>query len=180
MVATGRNSETMPRTATRQRPVGNRAAGEALDYGPLNNRLGYALRRAQLAVFRDFFNAFAELEIRPGQYSVLTVIEHNPGLSQTQVCDALGIQKANFVSVLDFLVERGWVSRKPTPNDRRSYALFLTGGGKLLMRKLHRISDQHEQRIIDRVGPENYRRMFASLQALATSEDARKDDRAKS
>jgi DNA-binding MarR family transcriptional regulator len=177
-VITPGDSETMSRAGASPDPDGSRAAGEAIDYGPLDNRLGYALRRAQLAVFRDFFNAFAELEIRPGQYSVLTIIEHNPGLSQTQVCDALGIQKANFVSVLDILVKRGLVSRRPTPNDRRSYALFLTTSGKLLMRKLHRISDQHEQRIIDRVGAENYRRMFASLQALTASEDERKNDRA--
>ena len=161
----------MPRPATGLRPDGVHAADRPLDYGPLNDRLGYALRLAQLAVFRDFFNAFAAFEIRPGQYSVLTIIQHNPGFTQTQVCDALRIQKANFVSVLDILVERGWVLRRPTPNDRRSYALFLTNNGKLLMRKLHRIAEQQEQRLIERLNAEDYQRVFASLRTLAAMDD---------
>jgi DNA-binding MarR family transcriptional regulator len=99
---------------------------------------------------------------------VLTVIEHNPGLSQTQVCDALGIQKANFVAVLDHLVGCGWVTRKPAPNDRRSYALVLTSAGKLLMNKLHRIAEQHEQRLIERLGAANYGLAFSSLRELAS------------
>jgi DNA-binding MarR family transcriptional regulator len=139
-----------------------------LDYGPMKSSLGYTLRRAQVSVFRDFFDAFTEFEVSPGQYSVLTVIEHNPGLSQTQVCEALGIQKANFVSVLDLLVKRGWVSRKPTPNDRRSHSLFLTDFGRLLMRKLHRIAAEHEQRVAKHLGSEAYRLIFKSLQILAS------------
>jgi DNA-binding MarR family transcriptional regulator len=165
----------MSRPASNKR-IEARAAG--LDYGALNDRLGYALRRAQIAVFRDFFDAFAEFDIRPGQYSVLTIVERNPGLSQTQVCDALGIQKANFVSVLDTLVERGLVDRKPTPKDRRSYALFLTGSGKLLIRKLHRIAELRERRYIERIGTESYRRTFAALWALAALDGEHEDNAA--
>jgi DNA-binding MarR family transcriptional regulator len=169
----GRPGKTMPRPASHKR-IDARAS--ALDYGPLNDRLGYALRRAQIAVFRDFFDAFAEFDIRPGQYSVLTIVERNPGLSQTQVCDALGIQKANFVSVLDILVERGLVDRKPTPKDRRSYALFLTGAGKLLIRKLHRVAEAREQRYIRCIGTESYRRTFTALWALAALDGEQADN----
>jgi DNA-binding MarR family transcriptional regulator len=166
--ATRRPGKTMPRPASNKR-IDARAT--ALDYGALNDRLGYALRRAQIAVFRDFFDAFAEFDIRPGQYSVLTIVERNPGLSQTQVCDALGIQKANFVSVLDILVERGLIDRKPTPKDRRSYALCLTVAGKLLIRKLHRIAEAREQRYIACIGTASYRATFAALWALAALDD---------
>src|SRR6267142_2756435 len=54
--------------------------GTRFNYGPLENQLGYLLRRAQIAVFRDFFAVFNEFDIRPAEYSVLTVIECNPGL----------------------------------------------------------------------------------------------------
>ena len=58
--------------------------GRLINYGPLHDSIGYALRRAQVAVFQNFYEAFAELDIRPAQYSVLTIIELNPGVSQTQ------------------------------------------------------------------------------------------------
>ena len=35
--------------------------GKTIDLGPLPELIGYVLRRAQLAVFQDFFNAFAPL-----------------------------------------------------------------------------------------------------------------------
>ncbi len=106
------------------------APGGGIDYGPLDRRLGYVLRRAQMAVFRDFFSAFEAFDIRPAQYSILTVIECNPGLKQSEVSEALGIQRTNFVAMVDELQRRGLVRRDPAPNDRRSYALVLTETGQ--------------------------------------------------
>lgn len=146
------------------------ASGESrpLEHGPLGDRLGYILRRAQLAIFEDFIAACARYDIRPGQYSVLTVIEQNPGLSQTKVAEALGIKKTNFVAMVDAFEKRDLIRRAAMPGDRRSYALFLTEPGKTLMRKLHRVAERHEQRIVDRIGPLMHKRMFSALAAIAT------------
>jgi len=38
---------------------------------PLNGLIGYALRRAQLAIFADFNQALASLNLRPSQFAVL-------------------------------------------------------------------------------------------------------------
>ncbi|HKN28038.1 MAG TPA: MarR family transcriptional regulator [Roseiarcus sp.] len=165
-------------TATRRTkafPVEKEAAPSeraSIDYGPLDRRLGYALRRAQIAVFRDFFAAFESLDIRPGQYSILTIIEHNPGLKQSEVSEALGIKRTNFVAMIDELERRKLVRRAPTPNDRRSNALMLTEAGKRLMKELHAVSERHERRIVDALGADTHRRMFAWLKALAEMGEA--------
>ena len=138
-----------------------------VDFGPLDRRLGYVLRRAQMAVFRDFFAAFEAFDIRPAQYSILTVIECNPGLKQSEVSEALGIQRTNFVAMVDELQRRGLVRRDPAPNDRRSYALVLTEAGRRLMGELHEVAERHEQRIADAIGAETHRRMFATLWKIA-------------
>ena len=98
-----------------------------IDLGPLPELIGYVLRRAQLAVFQDFFAAFAPFDIRPAQFSVLTIIERNPGLTQTQVAEALGIKRTNFVGMLDELEKRGLAERRQA-RDKRSYALVSDGG----------------------------------------------------
>ena len=144
------------------------APGGGIDYGPLDRRLGYVLRRAQMAVFRDFFSAFEAFDIRPAQYSILTVIECNPGLKQSEVSEALGIQRTNFVAMVDELQRRGLVRRDPAPNDRRSYALVLTEKGRRLMSELHEVAERHEQRIADTLGADARERMFAELKTLAT------------
>ena len=88
------------------------AARPDIDLGPLPELIGYVLRRAQLVVFQDFFAAFAPFDIRPAQFSVLTVIERNPGLTQSQVAEALGIKRTNFVGMLDELEKRGLAERR--------------------------------------------------------------------
>ena len=122
------------------------AAVEKPDYGRLDDSLGYVLRRAQLAVFKTFQGMFKSLDITPAQCSVLLIIEKNPGLTQTQVSDALGIKRANFVALLDTLEARGLAERAPA-SDRRSYALQLTPRGRILLRKIHAVSDLHEENI---------------------------------
>lgn len=149
-------------------PEANAAdAPPQVDFGPLSERLGYVLRRAQVAVFRDFFNTFEPYDIKPAQYSILTIIERNPGLKQTQVADALGIKRTNFVAMIDELEARGWVRRDESPGDRRSYALVLTAQGEALVPKLHAKSEEHEARIIEALGPKQRRELAATLAALA-------------
>src|SRR5215212_4699723 len=103
-----------------------------LDLGPLPDLIGYVLRRAQLVVFQDFFNAFAPFDISPAQFSVLTVIERNPGLTQTQVAAALGIKRTNFVGLLNELEKRVLAERRQVSGDKRSYAVYLTADGAAL------------------------------------------------
>src|SRR6476620_10329605 len=124
-------------------------AKSTIDLGPLPELTGYVLRRAQLAVFQDFFAAFAPYNVRPAQFSVLTVIERNPGLTQSQVAAALGIKRTNFVGMLDELEKRGLAERRQA-RDKRSYALYITADGAALMRKLKPVLNAHASRMIAR------------------------------
>jgi DNA-binding MarR family transcriptional regulator len=177
--STGQNAREarVSATASRARRAGDRheasdgdppvREGASIDYGPLDRRIGYLLRRAQIAVFRDFFLAFEAHDIRPGQYSILTVIECNPGLKQGEVSAALGIKRANFVAMIDELEKRNLVRRDPAPGDRRSYALRLTAKGTRLMSELHALAEGHEQTLADAIGAETYRSLAQPLKAIA-------------
>ena len=138
-----------------------------LDMGPLPELIGYVLRRAQLAVFQDFFGAFAPFDIRPAQFSVLTVIERNPGLTQSQVAEALGIKRTNFVGMLDELERRGLAERRQTARDKRSYALHLTTEGAALMRRLKPVLKAHESRMVGKVGEDGRDALIALLREIA-------------
>jgi DNA-binding MarR family transcriptional regulator len=138
-----------------------------LDLGPLPELIGYVLRRAQLVVFQDFFNAFAPFDISPAQFSVLTVIERNPGLTQSQVAAALGIKRTNFVGLLDELERRALAERRQSARDKRSYALYLTAEGAALMRKLRPVLRAHESRMIARVGEDGRDRLVDLLHEIA-------------
>jgi len=138
-----------------------------IDLGPLPELIGYVLRRAQLAVFQDFFAAFAPFDVRPAQFSVLTTIERNPGLTQSQVAEALGIKRTNFAGMLDTLEKRGLAERRQTARDKRSYALYLTAEGAALMRRLKPVLKAHESRMIAKVGEDGRDRLVALLHEIA-------------
>jgi DNA-binding MarR family transcriptional regulator len=97
----------------------------------------------------------------------LTVIERNPGLTQSQVAAALGIKRTNFVGLLDELERRVLAGRRQAARDKRSYALYLTGEGAALMRKLKVPLKAHESRMIARVGEEGRGRLVALLHEIA-------------
>jgi DNA-binding MarR family transcriptional regulator len=108
---------------------------------------------------------FKALDITPAQCSVLLIIEKNPGLTQTQVSDALGIKRANFVALFDGLEARG-LAQRASASDRRSYALQLTPRGRAMLRKIHAVSDQHEQKISAGLSEADRHELFRLLNAL--------------
>jgi DNA-binding MarR family transcriptional regulator len=139
----------------------------AVDLGPLDDSFGYLLRRAQVAVFQSFFELFAEFDIRPAQYSVLTAIERNPGLSQNRLANALGIKKTNLVAMIDALENRGLARRKPTDGDRRSHALYLTPKGTGLIGRLHEQNAMLNRRILRTIPKDERKRLCNVLGQLA-------------
>jgi DNA-binding MarR family transcriptional regulator len=161
-----------PRNTRRQGADAGAAPKRVIDMGPLPGLIGYMLRRAQIAVFQDFGRAFAPYNIRPAHYAVLTIIERNPGLKQTEVGSALNIKRANFVSMCDELEERGLVIRRQIPADRRSYALHLTPGGASLMEQLRAVNAAHEEKLAAEIGEDGRRQMIELLTRLAALGDA--------
>jgi DNA-binding MarR family transcriptional regulator len=129
--------------------------------------VGYALRRAQLTVFEEVIANFAELDLRPAQYSVLVLLGHSPGLKQSDVAAALGIQRANFVVLFDGLERRGLARRSPAPNDRRSYALYLTDAGTAVLGRANLLETELEARLDARLGPGGRERLLDLLGRLA-------------
>lgn len=143
------------------------ASETALDLGPLPRLTGYALRRAQMAVFEDFIATLAGLDLRPAQYSVLLVLERNPGSTQTAVASALGIQRANFVSLLDGLERKGLARRAPSSTDRRSHALALTSQGRDVLERAHQLVAEHDARMLAQVGIGRWNEVLDVLHALS-------------
>jgi len=122
------------------------------DQANLADVIGYRLRLAQLAVFRDFLDTFASMRIKPVHYSMLRLIEANPGLKQGELARALGIKRANMVTLVDTLEKRGLAARKSVQGDRRSYALHLTEQGQAFTRKMQEVWTGHEARFVKLLG----------------------------
>lgn len=139
---------------------------EGVALGPLDGHLGYFVRRLQVWIFQDFVRTLAPHDIRPAQFSVLVVIEANPGLSQADLADTLGIERARLVRLLDGLERRGLMRRETSPVDRRSHALFLTEAGEMALGPIKALAAEHEAHLTQRLGREKHDALLEALREL--------------
>ena len=136
--------------------------GQPVSIKGLTRLSGYLIRQAQLWVFHDFNQRLAPLDLRPAQYSVLSVTRENPGLSQMALSQVLGIARSAIVPLLDVLEARGLLTRGPAV-DRRSHALSLTAEGRDLLAKADVLVQQNEQFMIERIGRSHHAELLQIL-----------------
>jgi DNA-binding MarR family transcriptional regulator len=158
--------------AQRSESQGNGNAGEetaALQLGELSELLGYAMKRAQLKVFEDFLRCVASLQLTPAQFSVLLLLDKNPGRNQTEIANTLGILRPNFVSMLDGLESRGLCERVRSTNDRRSHNLLLTDKGRAVLARAKKlVATKHEARLSELLGSANRVALLEMLAKIAS------------
>jgi len=143
-------------------------ASGPLDLSGLTSIVGYPLRRAQIAVFENFARRFAALDLTPAQYSTLVAIGDNPGRNQSEIAGALGIQRPNFVAMMDELQRRGLAERTRSGADRRSNAVALTLAGRALLER-GRVEQAALEAAIDALlGPHTRAVLITTLLRLAT------------
>lgn len=158
-----------PPGTARAKKSTDRSARVAL--GVLGESIGYQLRRAQLAVFGDLLESLAPLELRPAQFSVLAIIDANPELTQSDICSALGIQRANFVTMLHDMQARGLTKRRASALDRRVNTLELTPEGRRVLACAGEVHAAHEARLARCIGAAERSRLLGLLASLAALTD---------
>jgi DNA-binding MarR family transcriptional regulator len=125
--------------ASRKNPAAAVAApaarSDALDVRVLETFVGYNARRAWLAVSTVFAERMAVYGLKQGDFSVLSLLAHNPGATSRQLCATLDILPPNLVSMISAMDGRGLIERRPHPHDGRAIGLHLTPAGEKLVRE---------------------------------------------
>jgi DNA-binding MarR family transcriptional regulator len=141
---------------------------DTLRTGGTTGLIGYRLRRAQLAVFQRFLSVFEQLKLRPAEYSVLVLIGDNPGRKQTQIAEALGIKRANFVTLAHGLEQRGLIERRASADDKRANALHLTPDGTAFLKDARALHEAMESELVERLGGMSERDQLLDLLSRIT------------
>lgn len=130
-------SARTPRRASSKRGRPRAAAASPASGAPgdvdttlLDSLVGYNLRRAAARQRERFRSVFGPFDLRPVQLTALTLILHNEPIRQAALGNSLEMKRANVVTLLDELQNRGFLTRTFAPDDRRSYDLRLTGEGR--------------------------------------------------
>lgn len=162
-------SDAVKPSRPRDKDAVDGAADDAvLQLGELSELLGYSLKRAQLKVFEDFLRCVAPLQLTPAQFSVLLLLDKNPGRNQTEIANTLGILRPNFVAMLDGLESRDLCARMRSTNDRRSHILVLTDKGRAVLARAKKlVATKHEARLNELLGGEGRVALLEMLSKIA-------------
>ena len=132
------------KTAPRTIPDGAPAV-ENIDTTYLETLLGYNARRVSLKVIELFTVRMAQYSLSPVDFSILSLITHNPGITSRQICSALNLLPPNLVGKISTMEKRALVARRPHPEDGRAIGLYLTSEGEALMRPAERVASDLEK-----------------------------------
>ena len=118
--------------------------------GLLPTYVGYNLRRAQAASFRHLEHLARGLNLTPGQFSLLSLLAGNPGISQKAVSAVTGVDTSTMSPALESLARRGLINRARATYDRRSYSLTISSLGEDLLAAM-REQVEHQERVMAEV-----------------------------
>ena len=104
-----------------------------IDSSFLRTLVGYNARRAALKIMGVFIERMARLDLRPVEFSVLSLIGHNPGITSREICSELSLLAPNLVRLLGRLDQRDLVRREAHPDDGRAVGLRLSEAGQALL-----------------------------------------------
>lgn len=144
----------------------NPPAVETVDTSFLENLLGYNARRASLAVIEVFLKRMAPYGLKPVDFSVLSLVAHNAGITSRQLCSALGVLPPNLVGMVNALEKRELIVRKPHPRDGRAMGLHLTAAGQKLVRDAEKTAAQLESDVAARLTPAEQRTLLRLLKKV--------------
>ena len=139
---------------------------DQVDTSYLESLLGYNARRAALAVIEVFIERMAPYDLRPVDFSVLSLILHNPGITSRQLCASLGILPPNLVGLVNTLEKRELIARKPHPRDGRAMGLHLSAAGQKLMQAAERTAAELEAQAASRLTATEQRTLLRLLKKV--------------
>jgi len=114
-------------------------------FGRLPGYIGYQVRQTQSAIFRDISRSIGDLGVTPGEFSLLTMVEANPGLNSITLARLYRLDKATLSLSLKRLVGRGLIRTERDEQDRRFYSLRLTSAGRRLLQRVTRRIEKQER-----------------------------------
>jgi len=114
----------------------------------VNKKRAIGLRLTVLnRLFRNNFDRLvASLNVTRSQWSMIAVVNHQPGATQRTIAEALEMSEASAGRLIDRLCAEGLLERKDRDDDRRARAVYLTKAAEPLLANLAKLAIIAEDR----------------------------------
>lgn len=126
---------------------------DRLDHGILQDFVGMYLRVAYEVAYEDFRMRLGDEALKPGYFTILTLIVRNPRITQTQLGLASERDKSNVTNAVRWMEDNGLIVRHLSRRDRRTHMCLPTQAGIKMQARMESRAAAHLQALNDAIGP---------------------------
>ncbi|MCC3303583.1 MarR family winged helix-turn-helix transcriptional regulator [Sneathiella sp. HT1-7] len=135
---------------------------DAIRTTALDEVVGFHMRKAILRA-QSTFATVAGKKLMTGQYSVMAIINENPGRTQSAIAEAAGLDRSSLVPILNKFEDEGLILRAPVKGDKRAYAVRLTKKGERELAELESKVREIEAKVISGLGTKDHQTLIDLL-----------------
>ena len=106
----------------------------------LDCSLGFLLGDSSRLLRKRFDRLARSFGMTRAQWGVIAVLRRDEGINQTAMADIMDIEPITLGRHIDRLEEAGWVERRPDPDDRRAWRIFLTDKVQPVLEEMENIA----------------------------------------
>ena len=115
----------------------------------------------------QFAEKLKVINLSPSDAGILRLLRMAAGLSQQELANRLGVHPSRLVALLDNLQKRGFIERRPNPDDRRLYSLHLTNAGTEALARTGKVAREHQDALLAALNIEERETLGALLLRIA-------------
>ena len=106
----------------------------------LDRSLGFLLGDSSRLLRKRFDRLARSFGMTRAQWGVIAVLRRDEGINQMAMADIMDIEPITLGRHIDRLEEAGWVERRPDPDDRRAWRIFLTDKVQPVLEEMENIA----------------------------------------
>jgi len=137
---------------------------------PTNALLRTAYNAVSARIFAGVKAGGDFADLRPAHGNAMEQLELEDGLRLTEMAARAGITVQSMGELVDDLEAKGYLVRRPDPDDRRAKRIHLTGRGRKNARIAKQAVGDIEAHLADLLGEQHYRQLRRSLQQIIASD----------
>lgn len=142
----------------------NKAAPVTMD--AVYTKPGYLFRRMQQIAVAIFVEECRATDLTPVQYAALVAIRSHPGIDATRLSAVIAFDRSTLGNVIERLLSKALIERRPGAGDKRVKLLYLTKAGEALLRSIMPSVDRAQARMLAPLKPKDRRTLLALMQQL--------------
>jgi MarR family transcriptional regulator, lower aerobic nicotinate degradation pathway regulator len=127
---------------------------------------GYLFRRMQQIAVSIFMEECKAFDLTPVQYAALVAVHTHPGIDATRLSAVIAFDRSTLGSVIERLQAKGYIERKPAPEDKRIKLLHLTKPGAAILKDIIPAVDRAQARMLEPLKPADRKTLMALLEQL--------------